>query len=731
MTKPPPSILLALLLGALIVVFAIAASFALRLPNLGIEVDEGPKNQLLIVSIDKPGQPIALPATLISISSTRGPPQRIVLENAHHVIVETQTAPKASVVQDQDRLVAMAKKGPLILELRDARGQNISIQRTTTGYNALSPRFWLLALAGMTCAFISAWMFVLRPSFFAAKAVLLIGVSLVGVCLPIAVTYAGDFIIGGTFWLLTQVCNYLSTQIFAAGLVVLLCQYPRKLISEVQSYFLILVFLLPTSFLIWNWRESKISYDYMNIIVLLDLVLIMAAAFWQWRATKHDPVGRSYIQLVGAAWVIVLTLWVAVFLVPVLMGGVPPLDFSIGMWFMVPPFFAMAYGVGKGFMFEASTWAGRLLLSAVTLLALLGVDLALVYAVGLDSGMAASGAFFIIGAAWFLTRNALATRFLGRDSANNAGLFDQAVDVAMARDDTERASKWQSALQANFEPLEIQFQTTQGMQYGVVGGGLALGIPALRFTPAMLLTNKRAGTQVFTSADVKTVDSLKAMCERVDADRDAYDRGTQAERGRIARDLHDDVSSRLLTSLHRTQPDRVQADVREALSDIRLIISGLEGERQEIGDVLSALRIEALDRFEAAGIEAFWPLDGDVVPTQIPLDYRIYRNLNAVMREITSNIIRHAKATRVDVVTNLITDSAGSVCLVDVHDNGIGLEVAHRKGSGLTNIDARMTEIGGKVSFNTASLCNEAVAPRLQEETSGTRVSLEFPISPL
>ena len=202
-------------------------------------------------------------------------------------------------------------------------------------------------------------------------------------------------------------------------------------------------------------------------------------------------------------------------------------------------------------------------------------------------------------------------------------------------------------------------------------------------------------------------------------------------RDRIARDLHDDVSSRLLTSLHRTQPDRVQADVREALSDIRSIISGLECERQEISDVLSEIRIEALDRFEAAGIEASWPLDGDELPAPIALDYRIYRNLNAVMREIISNIIRHAKATRVDVVTKLITGRAGPICLIEVRDNGIGLELDYRKGNGLTNISARMTEIGGKASFNTLSVGNEADAQKLDSDTGGMRVSLELSISPL
>jgi two-component system, NarL family, sensor histidine kinase DevS len=721
LTKPPPSILLAALLASLIVVFAIAAAFAMRLPNLGIDVDVGPKGQLLIVSIKQPSQPIALPATLLAISSTQGPAERIALENDHHLISETQTAPKTASVLDQDRLVAMVQNGPVTLEMRDARGVPISMQRDTSAYNSLTFRFWLLGIAGLTCAVISAWVFVLRPNMFAARAVFLIGLSLLAVSLPIAVTFSGDFIIGGTFWLLVQLCNYVGTQFFAAGVVLLLCQYPQRLLRESTSLVLLLGCLAPLIFPIWKWRDNYASYNYVNILVLVDFILIVAAGFWQWRATKHDPVGRSYVQLVGATWVIVLALFLVVFLAPVVSSRAQPLDFAISMWLMVPPFFAMAYGVGKGFMFEASTWAGRLLLSATTLLALAGVDLALIYAVRMDSGAAASGAFFIIGTVWFLGRNMLTARFLGRDETGTTGLFDQAVSVAMARDDTERASKWHAALKAVFSPLEVQVQTSEAYQTGVINGGLGLSVPALRFAPPMLLTSKRAGTQVFTKADVKTVETLKAMCERIDADRDAYDRGSLAERERIARDLHDDVSSRLLTSLHRTQPERVQADVREALSDIRSIISGLEGEHQPIEVVLSAIRIEALDRFEAAGIEASWPTEGHTLADPVTLDYRIYRNLNAVMREITSNIIRHAKATHVEVTVQMVIDTGAPVLHIEVCDNGIGLEAGHRKGNGLANITARVTEIGGAVLFDKATF---------EPSTRGTRVTFNLPLSP-
>jgi two-component system, NarL family, sensor histidine kinase DevS len=237
----------------------------------------------------------------------------------------------------------------------------------------------------------------------------------------------------------------------------------------------------------------------------------------------------------------------------------------------------------------------------------------------------------------------------------------------------------------------------------------------------MLMTSKRAGTQVFTTADVKTVETLKAMCERIDGDRDAYDRGTRAERGRIARDLHDDVSSRLLTSLHRTEPERVQADVREALSDIRSIISGLEGDRQDMSDVISAIRIEAMDRLEAAGIEAFWPLEDKAPPLAMKLNYNVYRNLSAVMREITANIIRHSKATRVQVASKLTTKAGQPVFEFDIKDNGVGLDREHRNGSGLGNIVARMSEIGGNAAINTQT-------PPMSGD--GTHLSLRLPLPP-
>ena len=721
MGKSPPSFLLASFLAIIIAIFALAVWLAASMPKLGIDVDVGRKGQLVIVAIDQPSQTIALPATLISMSSSAqsGPP--IILNNDHHLISETQTAPQQASVNDQDQLLSMVRQGPVVLELRDARGQRVKLIRSSTGQYPLSARFWLLSFAGLVCAIISAWVFALRPNLLAAQAIAVIGISLLGVSLPIATTFASDFIVGGQAYLWAQVVNYSATQTFATSLIILFSQYSQKLITGKAIFAILIIFLSPLGFFAALWPDASAMYEFGNIMVLVDLVAIAAVTIAQWGATRRDPVGRAYIQLVGASWVIVLAIWIALFIVPVLLGSTPALDFAFGMWLMVPPFFAMAYGIAKGFMFEASTWAGRLLLSAATLLALIGVDLGLVFAVGADAGFAASGALFIVGTVWILARTNVIRQVFGKKLKSDADLFDQAVSIALAHNDNERAIKWQSALRTIFEPLIVDTYSEKFVQPSVVNGGLGLSVPAMRFAAPVVLSNKRNGTQVFTQADVKIVSALKAMCDRIDSDRDGYDRGKRAERIRIARDLHDDVSARLLTSLHRTQTNLMQADVREALSDIRAIVTGLEGNSQTLLDAIATIRVEFLDRLEAATIKTDWPLTQDTAREPILLDYQTYRNLHATMREIASNIVRHSKATCVFVTVSLTASDGNRACYITIQDNGIGVTDKPKTGHGLSNIASRMSEVGGSVAYKSDDL---------SPELTGMRLTLNFPLPP-
>jgi signal transduction histidine kinase len=61
-----------------------------------------------------------------------------------------------------------------------------------------------------------------------------------------------------------------------------------------------------------------------------------------------------------------------------------------------------------------------------------------------------------------------------------------------------------------------------------------------------------------------------------------------------------------------------------------------------------------------------------------------------VLQEALSNAVRHARATRVDVLVS----AAGGVLLLQVSDDGVGLP-AERHESGLANLAQRAERLGG------------------------------------
>jgi signal transduction histidine kinase len=66
----------------------------------------------------------------------------------------------------------------------------------------------------------------------------------------------------------------------------------------------------------------------------------------------------------------------------------------------------------------------------------------------------------------------------------------------------------------------------------------------------------------------------------------------------------------------------------------------------------------------------------------------------AALREALSNIARHARATRIDVLLRV----TGADVLVEVRDDGCGPGGASRS-SGLTNLRRRAVDLGGRMGF--------------------------------
>lgn len=167
------------------------------------------------------------------------------------------------------------------------------------------------------------------------------------------------------------------------------------------------------------------------------------------------------------------------------------------------------------------------------------------------------------------------------------------------------------------------------------------------------------------------------------------------ERLKIYRDLHDDVGSRLLSIIH-AGPDHNMGDLaRSALESLRQAVSKANTTDQKLSVLLSDIREETELRLRGSGHTVIWQQTGQLPDPLIAS--AIAFNVNRIMKELVSNIIRHANANRVDIRVS----RDNSTLHIQVSDDGIGFNGVTEDGNGLNNIKSRAAEISAQVSWTS------------------------------
>ena len=168
---------------------------------------------------------------------------------------------------------------------------------------------------------------------------------------------------------------------------------------------------------------------------------------------------------------------------------------------------------------------------------------------------------------------------------------------------------------------------------------------------------------------------------------------TERERKRIAADLHDDLGAKLLTIVHTSESERISTLAREALEEMRLSVRGLTGRPVRLADALGDWRAEVIARLAQAGIEGGWDAPEDLPQT---LSARAYVQTTRILREATSNVIKHSGASSCSVTAGI---ADGDFQLI-VQDNGDGIssEIDGRldRGHGLASMKNRAKQLQGQ-----------------------------------
>ena len=189
---------------------------------------------------------------------------------------------------------------------------------------------------------------------------------------------------------------------------------------------------------------------------------------------------------------------------------------------------------------------------------------------------------------------------------------------------------------------------------------------------------------------------------------------------RIARDLHDTVIQRLFAaglSLQSVLPqvpdpakvkiERIIDDQDDAIRELRTAIFGLSRKRAA-GRTIRVVVNQLVD--DASRVLGFRPVLR-FIGVLDSIDQTVTEEVAAVVREALSNVARHAQARKVEVSLS----HTGARLAVVIADDGKGIPVSHRLGSGLLNMHDRAARLDGTCSVTSG-------------EGQGTTVRWQVPV---
>jgi two-component system, NarL family, sensor histidine kinase UhpB len=219
--------------------------------------------------------------------------------------------------------------------------------------------------------------------------------------------------------------------------------------------------------------------------------------------------------------------------------------------------------------------------------------------------------------------------------------------------------------------------------------------------------------------------TFNEMLDRLEAERwEATGRvlaGQEAERLRIAQELHDQVGQQLtavllvLSRLHARAPDELQSDIaaiqdelHTSLDDLRRIAIELRPEALDDLGLVSAVAVLGQRFAERSSLEVSERIDPGLPQLAPDKELVIYR----VAQEALTNVARHSGSDHAE----LTLSSEDRRLVLTVRDQGPGLPAGHVPGTGMRGMRERATLIGATLKVANIS------------SRGGCEVRLEVPL---
>ncbi|MEP7237633.1 MAG: 7TM diverse intracellular signaling domain-containing protein [Ferruginibacter sp.] len=202
---------------------------------------------------------------------------------------------------------------------------------------------------------------------------------------------------------------------------------------------------------------------------------------------------------------------------------------------------------------------------------------------------------------------------------------------------------------------------------------------------------------------IKEQEALKLEAEKRDFENQlTVMKAQQEERNRISADMHDDLGAgmttiRLYSELAKSklinnpipEIEKISSSANELLGKMNAIIWSMSSSNDSLSNMIAYIRSYALEYFEDTGINCRINIPEKLPNIQVVGEIR--RNVFLVVKEALNNILKHAKATEVNIILTRVED--GLTLYIQDNGTGINMDKLRQFGNGLKNMQKRMRDI--------------------------------------
>jgi len=200
-----------------------------------------------------------------------------------------------------------------------------------------------------------------------------------------------------------------------------------------------------------------------------------------------------------------------------------------------------------------------------------------------------------------------------------------------------------------------------------------------------------------------------------------------SERARIARDIHDDVGGSLsqikliseIAQQYKSGSEytdeslkQITTTATDMLKSLDEIVWAINPKNDNLPNLISYLGQYCVEKLRNGAIRC--TLDLPDHPSEIAFSSEVRHNLFLVVKEVITNILKHASATAVKVAIS----TRDNELLISIEDNGKGFDVADKaaSGDGISNMAQRIQVIGGQFVIESSA-------------KTGTQIKIVVPVT--